>query len=137
MSLNARALALQGFLLTPIAMAVQGLIAVLVEVEEKNQVYGRGRKKSAPRAKRLDDLTREEIEAQWDLLETRLRAQAKDPATVANVAVATHETHETHETVAGITGFTGSGEVANSANSANSAMQRRKQEDEFLLLLCL
>lgn len=42
--MTARQLALQGFLLTPIAMAVQGLIALLEEEQTRQQVYGIGRR---------------------------------------------------------------------------------------------
>jgi len=45
--LNPRLIAIQGFELTPIAMAVQGLLAILAE-EQKNQVYGSGRRLGVP-----------------------------------------------------------------------------------------
>ena len=45
--LNPRLIATQGFALTPIAMAVQGLLAILAE-EQRQQVYGSGRKLSVP-----------------------------------------------------------------------------------------
>jgi len=145
MSLNPRALALQGFLLTPIAMAVQGLISVLIE-EEKSRVYGRGKAKSINPLRRPDSLTREEVEAQWDLLETRLRAQAKDPA-VDGVVAALLDPVEvaTVATVAGvatIAGITGNGGIADPADTSteqyeNAATLRRRQEEEFLLMLCI
>ena len=43
--LNPRLIANQGFALTPIALAVQGLLALLQE-EQKTQVYGSGRRLS-------------------------------------------------------------------------------------------
>ena len=143
MSLNSRALALQGFLLTPIAMAVQGLIAVLaLEDEKQSQVYGRGRQKSAPRSKPQDELTREEVEAQWDLLETRLRAQVKDPAVDGAVA-ALPDPVEVAPTVVGVpsvgvpsVGVPSVG-VPSGGEIANSAIQQRRQEEEIMLMLCL
>jgi hypothetical protein len=45
--LNPRLIATQGFALTPIAMAVQGLLAILAE-EQRQQVYGSGRKLAVP-----------------------------------------------------------------------------------------
>lgn len=100
--------------------------------EAQGQVYGKGK----ARARRPDDLTREEVEAQWDLLEARLRAQTKDPA-VDPVEVA--PTVATVAEVAGITDppATTVATVAGNGEIANSAIQQRRQEEEFLLMLCL
>lgn len=46
--LNPRLIATQGFALTPIALAVQGLLAILAEEEKRSQVYGSGRKLAVP-----------------------------------------------------------------------------------------
>lgn len=75
MSLSARLIALQGFQLTPIALAIQGLIDQILK-EKQEQVYGKGRGRPQPRRKQAG-LTREEVERSWDLLETRLRNQEK------------------------------------------------------------
>lgn len=138
MSLLARSIALQGFALTPIAMAVQGLIAVLIE-EEKSRVYGKGKARPVKSTSKPDDLTREEVEAQWDLLETRLRAQAKDPAVDGSVA-ALLDPVEGAQTVATVAGITGNGEIADlpgtsSEQLENAATLRRRQEEELLVLL--
>jgi hypothetical protein len=46
--LNPRLIATHGFALTPIAMAVQGLLAILADEEKRSQVYGSGRKLAVP-----------------------------------------------------------------------------------------
>ena len=88
MALNSLLVALQGFApgfaLSPIALAVQGLIELLQE--EQRQVYGSGKKGRGIQAPRRhvehtpqrDALTEDLVRQQWDLLETRLRVQAED-----------------------------------------------------------
>lgn len=85
MTLSARSIALQGFALSPIAIAVQGLIDSYKE--EDSPFFGMG--KPVGRAKswhykqklyaRTDDLTVEEVQAQWELLELRLKNR-QEPA---------------------------------------------------------
>lgn len=151
MSLNSRALALQGFLLTPIAMAVQGLIAVLIE-EEKSRVYGKGKARAQPRIHKSDSLTREEVEASWDLLETRLRNQElqhpkQDPAPAGpssgrlgriadeSTALKAAESEQKHPVVTAVIAQEAINLVANQEEIA--AIQRRRQEDEFIMMLCI
>ncbi len=90
MSLNARAIALQGlgFALHPIALAVQGLIDWLMEEAKSNQVYGRGRgrgwgwgrgqhtqsRPTTPKAKRPEGPSYEDVQKSWELLEMRAKA---------------------------------------------------------------
>lgn len=99
--------------------------------EAQGQVYGKGK----ARARRPDDLTREEVEAQWDLLEARLRAQTKDPAVDGSVA-ALPDPVEVSPTVAEVAGITDP-TATTVATVAGSAIQQRRQEEEFLLMLCL
>lgn len=91
--LDPRLIALQGLgvPLTPIAIAVQGLIAQLQEEAAQRLEYqgGGGRRSSRPvdarpaqiQARR--ELTEDEVRAQWELLELRQRNQAERTATAA------------------------------------------------------
>jgi len=105
--LNLRNVALQGlgFKLTPIALAVQGLIDELQEEERQQQYGGRGRRGRAQVTQRQaaeqrrpaprDELTYEEVAARWELLDMQLAAQVRPAALPAPVlaspaAAATH-----------------------------------------------
>jgi hypothetical protein len=92
-------IALQGFALTPIALAVQGLIAVLQEEEEKRQqVYG-GKRKRQVRARparqvESDEEIRRIVEDKWEAIEAAdaldvQRKQAAKPAVPAKVVQVT------------------------------------------------
>lgn len=151
MNLTARALALQGFLLTPIAMAVQGLIALLEE--EKSQVYGGGKTKPVNSPQKPDVLTREEVEAQWELLEARLRNQEHKSPEFEGIGFESAGIEPDSPSVqsGGITPlYTGGANqalppspLAQTAiesvvvDSELAAMQRRRKEDEFILMLCV
>ena len=72
MNLSAFNVALQGlFPLSPIAVAVQGLIE---QVLQEQKVNGSGGAKPVQPQAAKDQLTVEEVIAQWELLEARLRA---------------------------------------------------------------
>lgn len=99
--LRQRAVALQGldFPLSPIAAAVQGLIAELIEEARQaaNVVGGRGGRKPLPgpqpdSLRRGADLTEEQVRAHWDLLEARQakpREATADPAEASVPAAST------------------------------------------------
>lgn len=86
--LDPRLIALQGLgvPLTPIAIAVQGLIAQIQEEARRDEYHGGGGRRSAlapsPAAQRLAarELTEAEVRAQWELLELRQRNQREDAA---------------------------------------------------------
>lgn len=91
-------IALQGFALTPIALAVQGLIAVLQEEEEKRQqVYG-GKRKRQERARparqvESDDDIRKIVLDKWEAIEAaaaldKERTRASKPVVSAKVVQA-------------------------------------------------
>jgi len=85
--LNLRAIALQGFgfKLSPISLAVQGLIAWLEEEQRQQQVYGSGKGRGPYQARKefqapalRQQLSTEEVRAAWDFVELRLRQQQDD-----------------------------------------------------------
>jgi hypothetical protein len=100
--LDPRLIALQGlgFTLTPIAIAVQGLIEQIQEEARDDDTTGGGRRRGgrlawlfgAPAVRTRQqpgkvgaDVTEAEVRAQWELLEARQAAQAKKPAAKAEV----------------------------------------------------
>lgn len=90
MTLSGRGIALQGFALTPIAMAVQGLIAILQEEEEiRQQIYGGKRRPQAAtrhsREAESDDDIRRAVLDKWEAIDAAKSADAQ--AKAARLAV--------------------------------------------------
>lgn len=153
MALNALLVALQGFApgfaLSPVAIAVQGLIELLQE-ERRSQVYGSGRLARSPhqpRRRRPDDgLTPELVQAQWELLEARLRAQEQDRETRERLQVPADE-QPTPSPVTGLaplqpppsaaiqTGAVGLGPSMAGFPSAEAPQSRRQADDDALALI--
>lgn len=93
--LDPRLVALQGLTvpLTPIYVAVQGLIALIQEEARRDELHGGGKKRGAAQPKRWGtkqagqargqvgaDVSEAEVRAQWEALEARQREQATPPA---------------------------------------------------------
>ena len=85
MSLHSRLIALQGLYLTPIALAVQGLIDLIIE-EQKNQVYGTGSSGRKKPIKRPDGPAWEDVQKSWDLLDLKIKSNEKRRAERAPIA---------------------------------------------------
>lgn len=60
-----------------LTFSAMGVLTALGVVTEESRVYGNGRGQGQSRGARVDTLTIEEVQAQWDLLEARLRTQDK------------------------------------------------------------
>lgn len=90
--INPRLIATQGFALTPIALAVHGLLAILADEEKRSQVYGSGRMLAAPvretlRGPQEEDGLVEKVLEKWAVIEAAQAARTVVPPKEFTVAL--------------------------------------------------
>lgn len=148
--LNLLSVALQGFApgfkLSPIAIAVQGLITQLQEERRDDVRGGRGPARSAtdldpmhPPRQARDDVSVEEVLAKWELLELQLDAQRREQSIDVQRTEAPPFEHEAATSQASTVEIQHAGAVPQVAvdHDARPPSERRADDEATIIALLL